>query len=661
MFLRLGFFLLLFLSAAAMPVSASITFQHVPLDDDETLLVLEGEFSSDDDLNKFVREVKVHNVTLVAFNSNGGNLGKAMDYGRKIRALGLNTLQIRSSQCASACALAFVGGVYRIAEPGAIGVHQSWFPKEHQLDSPEAVAAVQAVTAEVMAYLNEMDVDLKLLQLSLSTGSKDMRYLTAQEMENLRVTNPPPGFFDDDDDDDEEEESEEAAFPARASPEQSTASNVPVASEDTSELSREEQALMVATAFHLAWSHPLTAHFAKVRDYGYGDVVLYHGNFTERAEVFQDKRNYAKRWPIQLYSLKHGSERIDCGEQACTIIAKVEWFSQNSSGSRRTAGVVESTLIWNFVDDEIIAEAGKIITSDKKVTRPERIISQWRQAVLGCAKPDDSSAPSYPWNACVQGQALEILLDSASWCEKKGVWNACPPEPAPPSGEDFKPAKGQGTRPQLSRSADNPKQNKAQKPATQFRRIQLAHGITLDAPSDWWVISETVDKITVKVTEMAFDQAGLDVAGFDDMPTTLLSMNATPEPTGAMVRIGITLNSEITQSMLSAIYELDPITFAREFKELRESARENLKNMERGLLRKVRETKPLNVERIGSNYTLVHSYTRQGINDPTELWEVSDYQIPVKGNLVWLTLSHRLSDAHLWTPALERVKRSLKF
>ncbi|WP_292477758.1 hypothetical protein [Mesorhizobium sp.] len=64
------------------------------------------------------------------------------------------------------------------------------------MSADEAVAQIQAGTAQVMSYMMEMGVDPRLMQVALSYDRSDMRYLSASEMAELRVTNvavgPPP-------------------------------------------------------------------------------------------------------------------------------------------------------------------------------------------------------------------------------------------------------------------------------------------------------------------------------------------------------------------------------------------------------------------------------------------------------------------------------------
>ncbi len=112
-----------------------------------------------------------------------------MRLGRMIRFLGLNTIQIRSLECSSACALAFLGGVVRVADSGAIGVHRSSFSDTSGMTTQDAVEEIQRGTAQVMSYISEMGADPTLLQLALQYHSSDMRYLSSSEMRQYRVTN----------------------------------------------------------------------------------------------------------------------------------------------------------------------------------------------------------------------------------------------------------------------------------------------------------------------------------------------------------------------------------------------------------------------------------------------------------------------------------------
>lgn len=155
-------------------------------EDDIPFILVEGEFSFDDDLAAFTRLAISGAATFVTFDSPGGNVIKALQLGRLIRAAGMDTVQIRELDCASACAFAFLGGVNRQAAPGAIGVHKMSFSGGFT-DGQELAHSIQELTAQVMAYMREMGADPAVIELALAYDSDDIRYLSAGEMSRYRI------------------------------------------------------------------------------------------------------------------------------------------------------------------------------------------------------------------------------------------------------------------------------------------------------------------------------------------------------------------------------------------------------------------------------------------------------------------------------------------
>jgi len=169
--------------------TAEIVIRSVQSSGSERFLSVKGDFGSTDPTAKFLLAVSEGRPEFVTFDSNGGNIYSAMKLGRLIRKYGLNTFQLKSFECSSACALAFVGGVQRVAEPGSIGVHKTSFSNLDGVGKDQAVSAIQEATADVIEYLTEMDIDLALLLLSLRYESWDIRYLSGSEMVQYRVMN----------------------------------------------------------------------------------------------------------------------------------------------------------------------------------------------------------------------------------------------------------------------------------------------------------------------------------------------------------------------------------------------------------------------------------------------------------------------------------------
>lgn len=165
--------------------SAGLTF--TPLEKSRAIAVA-GDFSLTDDLAPFVQLAREHSAQFVTFDSRGGNPYKAMELGRIIRRLGLSTVQLKQFHCESACSLAFLGGVARMAEAGSIGIHQSSLGPNAKLGAKDAVSAVQSLTAAIISYTIEMGADPALIETALKYDADDMRFLSKSEMRRFRVT-----------------------------------------------------------------------------------------------------------------------------------------------------------------------------------------------------------------------------------------------------------------------------------------------------------------------------------------------------------------------------------------------------------------------------------------------------------------------------------------
>ncbi|MGO7201837.1 hypothetical protein ACCT30_10855 [Rhizobium ruizarguesonis] len=174
--------------AGIRPAEAQLTYEMQSTDTGGRFVIVGGPFDHGDDLSAFKNLVAREHPTAVGFDSPGGNVLKAIELGRLIRSLGLSTLQVRQSECASACSLAFMGGVTRFAEPGSIGVHKSSFSDTEGVPVADAVSEIQQLTAEIIGYMSEMGVDPGLLQVALSYDSNDIRYLSGSEMSRYKLT-----------------------------------------------------------------------------------------------------------------------------------------------------------------------------------------------------------------------------------------------------------------------------------------------------------------------------------------------------------------------------------------------------------------------------------------------------------------------------------------
>lgn len=392
---------------------ADVMLQRIQIKSGPPVILLKGEFSQTDDPELLSREVAASGAKMITFDSDGGNVLAAMAYGRMIRSLGLSTFQLRAVQCASACTLAFVGGAIRQAEPGAIGVHQSSFSPGSDLDGHAAVAAVQTMTAQIMTYLIEMGIDPKLLQLSLSVSTDDMRYLTASEMQTYNVTSGSAG-----------DAPERLGTTANAGPPAVPSTTIREVSPPTTE----QKALAFVTAYHDAWSRENADAFAFMEK-AYEETVEFYGKTTPKAAVIEEKRKFATRWPVRAYSVKPGSAQVVCSN-TCKVDGVVDWYAKRDVGDRVSSGTAEFSLVWDQRAGTIISETGKVIAADKEVSQPVRLISQWREQNSACRGGSGDSDETL--SACDRREALGSKLKAVGWCfGREGEygyqmdWHAC--------------------------------------------------------------------------------------------------------------------------------------------------------------------------------------------------------------------------------------------
>ena len=176
-------------------------------------VLVTGSIHSDMDsrFQAFLSQPRTHAHELpplptVVFDSPGGSLGGAVALGRLIRKLGFDTEiapqysrvgrsiggqeeTFRSNAaCASACVLAFAGGLGRSVLPGSrIGVHQFSGAQRAMGD-----ANTQMTVVALAAYLEEMGISRNLLDLASLVPASSIHWLSASETKRLSLDNQVP-------------------------------------------------------------------------------------------------------------------------------------------------------------------------------------------------------------------------------------------------------------------------------------------------------------------------------------------------------------------------------------------------------------------------------------------------------------------------------------
>jgi hypothetical protein len=184
-----------------------------------------------------------------------------------------------------------------------------------------------------------------------------------------------------------------------------------------------------------------------------------------------------------------------------------------------------------------------------------------------------------------------------------------------------------------------------------FKRVDLPYSISLEIPAHWTVLSQAT-----KSNLKALEEATTEAAGIRDpkrRKESLLALNSTPAPTGAIVRVSVSNPPDFTLDELKQITPSELNDMADEMAML-------FRQLEASGGPKVIQTFPARSEVIGNRPALVIPYRRASHFGPGP-WHVTQYKIPFQSHLVEITISYRESDAPLWKPILNKVRQSVRF
>ena len=161
-------------------VAATVTVRpETP--DRPIVVVVEGSLAAFDE-DQFAAKAASLSSAFVAFSSDGGSLLAGLRIGEAIRRKGFSTIVPDGRRCASACALAWVGGVERfIGTSGKISFHVAYDPASDES---------RVETAVVDAYLSKIGLPYEAVSYITQAASNEMTWLNISDaaQRGIRVT-----------------------------------------------------------------------------------------------------------------------------------------------------------------------------------------------------------------------------------------------------------------------------------------------------------------------------------------------------------------------------------------------------------------------------------------------------------------------------------------
>ena len=321
----------LWLLASTGVEAAQITVK--PLDNGSTLVAIEGDLDlADIDTFRTRTESLPVGRARVEFSSKGGSLLAGIRIGSLIRTKKFNTVVPDGAQCASACALAWLGGTRRlIGEYASVGFHAAYIVKTGALSESGPGNAILG------AYLNQLGLSEKAILYITHAAPTSMQWMSMEEAAEYGITVVKLPLAD-----------------AGPRPADAAVAQYP-------EGSPERRASDFVLALLERWSGP-NAELLPFLNGLYTDKVVYYGKSESRQTVLLTKRRFANRWTQRAYTVRPSSLTATCAGTTvtCRIKGTMGWKFQEAKTTSYGVASFEYSIVLSDEDAKIVAETSTV-------------------------------------------------------------------------------------------------------------------------------------------------------------------------------------------------------------------------------------------------------------------------------------------------------------
>jgi hypothetical protein len=334
----------------AVPAAEAASIEVKKVDAASSLVMIEGDLELSD-IELFRNKVAPLSKATVAFRSDGGSLLAGIRIGMLIRVKNFNTVVPDTAQCASACAVAWLGGAHRYMGVGSkVGFHAAYVQRAGTATESGPGNAVLG------AYLDQIGLPEDAIVYITQAAPSSMKWMSLEDAEQHGIEVallPPP------------EAPSATPSPSQAPQATITASITASTPPDPPKASPAGRAMAVVTSLATLWSAPNTDTLRGL-DQFYSDKVFYHGKVLPRQAVLQDKRHFAERWPQRNYKIRPHSMTASCNAatNTCRVQGIMERELANAAADTKSADVASFDV--SFVRS---GEALKISAETSSVTK----------------------------------------------------------------------------------------------------------------------------------------------------------------------------------------------------------------------------------------------------------------------------------------------------
>jgi hypothetical protein len=319
----------------APPAAGAANIDVKPVDGAAALVMVEGDLELND-IDVFRSKVAALSKATVAFRSDGGSLLAGIRIGMLIRVKNFTTIVPDAAQCASACAVAWLGGAHRFLGVGSkVGFHAAYVQKAGANTESGPGNAVLG------AYLDQIGLPEDAIVYITQAAPNSMKWLSMEEAAQHGIDVallPPP----------------DAVPPSD-----------PSAGQEQPQARLAGRAAGLVAALAARWSES-NAETLRALDELYADKVFYHGKMTPRQEVLLEKRRFAERWPQRSYRLRPHSITTSCNvvTEVCRVQGIVDRELANPATDTKSHDV--ASLDYSIT---VAGDAAKIAAETSSVSK----------------------------------------------------------------------------------------------------------------------------------------------------------------------------------------------------------------------------------------------------------------------------------------------------
>jgi tetratricopeptide (TPR) repeat protein len=321
------------------------------------IIFVAGDLALGDE-KKFINVALSSGDAVVVLQSPGGNLIAGIEIGRAIHLKGFATYVPDNIQCASACALAWLGGRVRYMSNSArVGFHAVY------VDNGGKAAVSSSGNALVGAYLNQIGLPPPAIVYITEASPQGMQWLTFTDAQRYGIDVRP---FD------------LSSAPTIAQTGASDTSSSPQVTSIDKELYELIGASNRSNDFALAYLESK-----------YADQVNYYGKVLPRVSVLNDKRSFFTRWPRRSYSIQPATVAVTCESiSVCKAQGVLEW--NHTSRSMTSLGSATFSFQWVLEENHwhISLEDGKAIRREVTPVPVTSETTPQSSEAAGCQSPD---------------------------------------------------------------------------------------------------------------------------------------------------------------------------------------------------------------------------------------------------------------------------------